>query len=98
MTNNTMSRYKPENDTLFSRMTKFALPHNHKPQKAKPLINKIRKALEAGDMNSLAITMGYRHEGEQDSKMKAYNIQNIPHRTPEEFIKLGFKPDTINYA
>ncbi len=101
MSNNTMSVYVADEDTLYTRMTKFANPNNWKEKRAKPLINKVRGALEVSDMNALAILMGYRHEGNMDDKMLVYHkttLDSIEHSTQQDFIDKGFRATAISYA
>jgi len=82
----------------YIRRTKFSNPINLKPNKINSILSDVFKALIAGNMNALAISLGYRHEGDSNSDMLVYNISNFNHATPEELKIDGWIPTAISYS
>lgn len=97
--NNTKSVYDKENDTLYTRMTKFANPNNWKEKNINPLLKSIKKALLLGDKQSLTILLGTKTIPEIEKEMLVFNLQDYNDKTDyEHWIDKGFKPTKINYS
>lgn len=94
---NTMMAESEDGQTLVVRTTKFANPINHLEKKLKPLVNKVRYALETSNKTLLLTLMGFEFEPEISKDMLVYNIQEFNYKTPEEAIEEGFHIEQIVY-
>ncbi len=101
LNNNTMSVYKENIDTLFTRMTKFANPNNHSEKNKKKILNDLKSALIDGDINWLTILLGMKAVPEVENEMLVYPsdmFNQIEYKTYDELLEEGWTPKRTNYA
>ncbi len=97
---NIKAKYHKDSDTLVCRSTKFTKPTNRTNENSRrKILNSIIRDLKGSNMNGLAISMGYRHIGENDPNMLSYDIRDFNNEyTREDFEKKGFTPYKINFS
>lgn len=96
--NNTLSRYDEKEDTLVSRMQKFANPNNWSDKRREPLLQAIQKALAEGDYNQLTILLGTKAVPEIDTDMLSYNIKDYNTTSLDTLTEDGWRLGQINYS
>lgn len=98
MSNNTLSTYIEKEDTLYTRMTKFANPNNWSDKRREPLLNNIKQALIDANYNALTILLGTKSVPILDKEMMVFDIQDYNFKPLEDFANDGYKISRVNYS